>query len=124
MAGVYIKGMEMPKSCFYCPFREKVNPDDYVCMAMNKEFEETFALIAGTRHKDCPLISVPSHGDLIDRGALSRSLDELCERICQYSKAQRKVMCSSCPLGDAFIVVEDDAPAIIEEDPKERSEDK
>ena len=57
--------------------------------------------------------NIPPHGDLIDRDALSKSLDELCNRICQYSKAQRKVMCSSCPLGDAFAVVEDDAPTII-----------
>ena len=74
MAGVYIKGMEMPKSCFYCPFREKANPDDYVCMAMNREFEETFALIAGRRHKDCPLVEVPDHGDLIEKPIL---IDEL-----------------------------------------------
>lgn len=53
---ILIKDMEMPKSCFYCPFREKVNPDNYVCMALNKEFEETFSLIVGKRHKDCPLI--------------------------------------------------------------------
>ena len=25
---ILIKGMEMPKSCFYCPFRRKINPDD------------------------------------------------------------------------------------------------
>lgn len=63
---ILIKGMEMPKSCFYCPFREKVNPDDYVCMALNKEFEETFSLIAVKRHKDCPLVPVPPHGRLAD----------------------------------------------------------
>lgn len=63
---VYIKGMEMPTSCFYCPFREKINPDDYVCLALNREFEETFSLIAGKRHKSCPLIPVPDHGRLID----------------------------------------------------------
>lgn len=67
---ILIKGMEMPKSCFYCPFREKVNPDDYVCMALNKEFEETFSLIVGKRHKDCPLVRVPPHSDLIDRDKL------------------------------------------------------
>lgn len=70
MADLLIKGMEMPTSCFYCPFREKVNPDDYVCMALNKEFEETFSLIAGKRHKDCPLVHVPPHGRLIDANEL------------------------------------------------------
>ena len=57
---------------------------------------------------------LPPHGDLVDRDELSKSLNRLCDRVCQYSKAQRKVMCGSCPLGDAFAVVEDDATTIIE----------
>lgn len=84
--GIYIKGMEMPKSCFYCPFRKKVNPDDCVCMAMNREFEETFALIAGRRHKDCPLVEVPDHGDLIDRDLLLNNVDaDVLEDRCDYA---------------------------------------
>lgn len=75
--GIYIKGTEMPTSCFYCPFREKVNPDDYVCMALNKEFEETFSLIVGKRHKDCPLVPVPDHGRLIDADALEYRADNV-----------------------------------------------
>ena len=75
--GIYIKGMEIPTSCFYCPFREKVNPDDYVCMALNKEFEETFSLIVGKRHKDCPLVPVPPHGRLVDADALTESLKSI-----------------------------------------------
>ena len=75
--GIYIKGMEMPKSCFYCPFREKVNPDDYVCMAMNKGFEETFSLIVGKRHKDCPFVPVPPHGALMDRDDFFATCPEL-----------------------------------------------
>jgi len=73
---ILIKGMEMPKSCFYCPFREKVNPDDYVCMALNKEFEETFSLIVGRRHENCPLVPVPLHGRLIDADALLDAWDD------------------------------------------------
>lgn len=73
---VLIKDMEIPTSCFYCPFREKVNPDDYVCMALNKEFEETFSLIVGKRHKDCPLVPVPPHGRLIDADALMLGIQE------------------------------------------------
>ena len=56
---------------------------------------------------------LPPHGRLGDVDALSKSLDRLCDRVCQYSKTQRKVMCGSCPLGHAFAVVEDDAPTII-----------
>ena len=72
--GIYIPGMEMPTSCFYCPFREKINPDDYVCLALNREFEETFSLIAGKRHKACPLVPVPKHGGLIDKKTVSENL--------------------------------------------------
>lgn len=48
---------------------------------------------------------------LIDADALTDSLDSLCDTVCQYSKAQRSVMCGACPLGGAFDVVED-APTV------------
>lgn len=44
----------------------------------------------------------------IDREETIKALDRLCDRVCQYSKAQRYVMCGACPLGDAFTVIEDD----------------
>ena len=91
---VLVKGMEIPKSCFYCPFREKVNPDDYVCMALNKEFEETFSLIVGKRHKDCPLIEVPPHGRLID-------VDKLEEEVCCGCKRG----CIDCAIANAPTVI-------------------
>ena len=46
--------------------------------------------------------------EYIDRKETVDALERLCNRVCQYSKAQRFVMCSSCPLGDAFTVIEDD----------------
>jgi hypothetical protein len=45
--GVYINGMEMPKSCDECPL--------YTCMH---------------NHDDCPLVPVPPHGRLIDADVL------------------------------------------------------
>lgn len=72
--GIYLPNMEMPQSCFYCPFREKVNPDDFVCMALNKEYEETFSVIE-RRHKDCPLIPVPPHGRLGDIDKLAKRIE-------------------------------------------------
>lgn len=48
---------------------------------------------------------------LVDADALTDSLDSLCDTVCQYSKAQRSVMCGACPLGGAFDVV-DNAPTI------------
>ncbi len=50
-------------------------------------------------------------GEYISREAVVSSLNRLCDRVCVYSKAQRKVMCGACPLGDAFTVIEDDIPA-------------
>ena len=67
MSGIYIKGMEMPTSCFYCPFRRKVNPDDIMCIVTREVFEETFAGTIEHRNRgNCPLIPVPDHGRLIE----------------------------------------------------------
>lgn len=74
--GIYIKGMKLPPTCFFCPFRNKTNPDDVFCLALNVEFEETYALITGKRYKDCPLIPVPDHGRLIDADKLIDSLEK------------------------------------------------
>ena len=115
---ILIKDMEMPENCYECPLameyystlftakRGKFR-NDYACVLTHKTITST------KRNRACPLVPVPPHGDLIDRDALSKSLDSLCDRVCHYSKAQRKVMCGACPLGDAFAVVEDNAPTII-----------
>ena len=67
MSGVYIHGMEMPKSCFYCSMRLKVDPDTIKCLATGERFDETFAGTIETRNRgNCPLIAVPNHGRLID----------------------------------------------------------
>lgn len=96
---ILIKGMEMPKS--YKDIR--IYADGRIVSKSLHAYGEEIAAA----------IPVPPHGDLIDRDALSKSLNRLCDRVCQYSKAQRKFMCSACPLGDAFTVVEDDAPIVI-----------
>ena len=71
---VLVKGMEMPKGCFYCTFRQKVNPDEIFCWAMRENYEETFSETIDGRHKDCPLVEVSPHGRLIDADALEDSL--------------------------------------------------
>lgn len=66
--GVYIKGMEMPHDCEECKLCVIIPVGDYQifrkCVALNKRAEYVI------RRKDCPLIEVPQHGDLIDRDAL------------------------------------------------------
>lgn len=64
---ILIKGMEMPKSCFECPFMLHrcfclVNP--------RIEFtDEEYSELKG-RYSGCPLVPVPAHGDLIERDKL------------------------------------------------------
>lgn len=57
---ILIKGMEMPTSCLECAFYRKTDPVyDYCCIS--------HAIPKGYVPDDCPLISVPPHGDLIER---------------------------------------------------------
>lgn len=103
---ILVRGMKMPNEPRNCKFYD-IDP-----MGFRKPYCKVQSVCNGL--EDCPLIEVPElHGRLIDADALSKSLDKLCDRVCQYSKAQRDVMCGACPLGDAFSVVEDEAPTII-----------
>lgn len=69
MSGIYIKGMEMPKSCAVCDFctggLDCWISKENVCRNVRKE----------QRSKACPLIPVPEHGDLIDRTAFRYEMD-------------------------------------------------
>lgn len=65
---ILIKGMEMPKNCWMCPFFEAVS-----CEEDSKDYRCTrTGLYVFPKEKSvyCPLIEVPPHGDLIDRDAL------------------------------------------------------
>lgn len=69
MAGIYIPGMEMPTSCgdckaFVCYRQWAGDVGDCFCGITKSDVK------VGVRNADCPLISVPPHGDLIDRDAL------------------------------------------------------
>ena len=59
---VYIKGMEMPRNCWDCPF---MNTEPCPCKGYSTALEHTT-----DRHQNCPIIPVPDHGDLIDRDKL------------------------------------------------------
>ena len=70
--GVYIKGMEMPKNCGFCPFCRKTVTEwgsiysaDCIIRKMPIKFSEL-----DLRDGLCPLIELPPHGDLIDRDKL------------------------------------------------------
>lgn len=61
MSGIYIPGMEMPKHCWSCCFHDEV--DDCIIL------KESCMTVWGEQKRldNCPLISVPDHGYLIDR---------------------------------------------------------
>lgn len=70
--GVYIKGMEMPKSCCACYL--KMNCDDCegyecVCLPLRTKIGYLDDLLTDKRRDDCPLVLVPPHGRLIDADA-------------------------------------------------------
>ena len=56
--------------------------------------------------------------DYISKESLTNALDSLCDRVCQYSKKQRYVMCGCCPLGQVYDVVDDFEAADVVEIPK------
>ena len=81
--GVYIKDMEMPKSCCACHL--KMNCDDCeglecVCVPLHQQIGYFDDLLADKRRDDCPLVPVPEHGDLIDRDAYEKLLRGLGSR--------------------------------------------
>lgn len=62
---VLIKGMKMPKNCDNC----QLNYDSIDCMVADNALRENGGgdfLFDHERHPNCPLISVPKHGRLID----------------------------------------------------------
>ena len=66
MSDLLIRGMDMPKNCFECPWRCKVDPENLLCRISGEYFEETFSGTIQNRHKSCPIVPVPPHGRLID----------------------------------------------------------
>lgn len=101
--GIYIKGMEMPSSCFLCPFKKHAGWVRCMITDMNVEPET----VRETKAKSCPLVDVPPHGDLIDSMALLESIKEARKRQPEIEDVYTE---------DYFIVAEwlMSAPTIIE----------
>ena len=54
---ILIKGMDLPESCWRCPFCLTIDPDTYRCIPTGQEFESTFKAIDHIVC-DCPLVEV------------------------------------------------------------------
>lgn len=79
---VLIKGMEMPENCGCCDFSlwDSCSGDSR-CLFSGKY--TSAATSDGKRNTDCPLVEVPSHGDLIDRSELLKK--ETAFGDCEYT---------------------------------------
>ena len=69
--GVYIPKMEMPKNCEECFFLGTDSNAHWYCYCLKKKISITSEKAYDS---GCPLIEVPKHGDLIDKGVLKISL--------------------------------------------------
>ena len=70
--GVYIKGMEMPKSCYACMFFAQTdywNKEDEadILSHCKRTGEKTWESVKGYL-PNCPLVPVPPHGMTVVRG--------------------------------------------------------
>ena len=95
LVSILIESMEMPESCFTCPFRIKVDPDNIKCIVTREVFEETFAGTIETRNRGkCPLVPVPPHGRLIDADKQDAQIEALIERhLHGYTKSTWDFVC-------------------------------
>jgi len=71
--GVYIKGMKMPNNCHECELVDIL--PTCPCKKMADEDFWNNVSLAVEGHKDCPLVEVPPHGDLIDAFAFRIEMD-------------------------------------------------
>ena len=98
---IIIKGMEMPRDCSRCSI--KVDPETRQCCVDKHLFEETLSVLISRRDKDCPLVELPPHGDLIDRDAILNA---------EKTKPIAKMMM----FGGAYVIDLDvvrDAPVVV-----------
>lgn len=96
---ILIKGMEMPKNCWECPF------------------ERCVLRTLVDRHPDCPLVEVPPHGRLIDADWIREALIHTLEALKKNPKMNQQeihLIAAFSTLGEML----DDAPIMIEAEEK------
>ncbi len=81
---VLIKGMEMPKNCNECPLHFYEGQAICSCRLLHTIDDEILKPWKNKR-KDCPLVSIKPHGDLIDR-------DEQIERAWRLNLSTRELI--------------------------------
>ena len=105
MSGIYIPGMEMPKSCHDCGIEQ----EGFWCGVADGYKDTT--CFSNERREDCPLVFVPDHGRLVD-------VDEVCNRLLTLwdtADKEKKVLVSAI-LADIVAPIIVGTPTIIPAD--------
>ena len=71
-----IKNMEMPVDCRYCRFYRKQEDGIHYCHVQRTAISGGIEVLDKIK-KGCPLVALPEHGDLIDRGLVQEVLAQL-----------------------------------------------
>ena len=111
LMSILIKGMEMPKSCGYCPLRHEARDGDECYLGASlTEYQK--------RPEDCPLVPVPPHGRLIDADALMKEFEKAQRTMEQHGQEYScSFLSSSREISTEWYCVEDmleNAPTVIE----------
>lgn len=80
MSDIVFRNMEMPDSCYNCPFRDGV-----YCFfpETDEKIKVSLDVVPVGRHEDCPLIELPPHGDLKDSTLFYKKVAEKIHNIPQ-----------------------------------------
>lgn len=118
--GIYIPGMEMPKTCHCCKMCVQVEDGD---IGWNWEcclLADAVGRYAAERIPGCPLVPVPPHGRLIGADALMLKIQEYIE---EYSETDERGWHNEkwCAMKETEMAI-NDAPTIIPADPAEEGE--
>lgn len=105
---VYIKSMEMPSCCMFCPVSDSIG-----CGLTNPPFCMTTKEMLADRPNWCPLVSIPTHGRLVDADALEELFLEVIGNIAKR-KEMEPVLEHMVRASAMVIEMIDDAPTIIE----------
>jgi len=114
MSVILIQGMDIPKSCIDCWNCDRNFNDgdstvsDWMCLLRMRFVNEE----ENNRPDWCPLISVPTHGRLIDADALSSLCDIMADKCNGIGK----------PIWRQFRATVDWSPTVIPADPEAEGE--
>lgn len=84
MAGIYIPHKNLPENCFQCPAHEWFDfggeNHGYQCPLLRTTKCISNCEARTKRRDNCPVAPVPDHGDLIDRDAIGREFERICDQ--------------------------------------------